>query len=127
MSVQVLHRCDASVARVSVVEVVKPLAFLPVPETTARTRTRTHTHTGVISEVDGPQWSLLGSSSCPSPDAVLVGHSDAAVERVEFHHRRHPGVPVNEDLVVQSGNTWTVSKEEQRFLSREQSSVITAL
>lgn len=79
-----------------------------------------------MSEVDGPQWSLLGCL-LSSPDAVLVGHSDAAVERVEFHHRRHPGVPVNEDLVVQSGNTWTISKEEQRFLSREQLSVITAL
>lgn len=43
MSVQVLHRCDASVTRVSVVEVVQPLAFLPVPETTARVHTHTHT------------------------------------------------------------------------------------
>lgn len=36
MSVQVLHCCDASVTRVSIVEVVQPLAFLPVPETTAQ-------------------------------------------------------------------------------------------
>lgn len=36
MSVQVLHGCDASVTRVSIVEVVQPLALLPVPETTAQ-------------------------------------------------------------------------------------------
>lgn len=40
VSVQILHGGDAGVPRVSVVEVVQPLALLPVPETAANTAIR---------------------------------------------------------------------------------------
>lgn len=40
-----------------------------------------------------------------SPDAVFVGYRDAGREGVELHHGGDAGVPVEEDLVVQPGNT----------------------
>lgn len=47
MSVQVLHGRDASVTRVSVVEVVQPLALLPVPETAANIHIHTLLYTWI--------------------------------------------------------------------------------
>lgn len=41
----------------------------------------------------------------PSPDAVFVGHGDAGRERVELHHGGDARVPVEEDLIIQPGNT----------------------
>ena len=46
MSIQILHGRDARVARVAIVEVIKPLSLLPVPKATnVYTSTHTHTHT----------------------------------------------------------------------------------
>lgn len=39
------------------------------------------------------------------PDAVFVGHGDAGCERVELHHGGDTRVPVEEDLIIQPGNT----------------------
>lgn len=39
------------------------------------------------------------------PDAVLVGYGDAGRERVELHHGGDARVPVEEDLIVQPGDT----------------------
>lgn len=38
------------------------------------------------------------------PDAVLVGDSYAWCKGMEFDHRRNAGVPVQKDLIVQSGD-----------------------
>ena len=67
MAVQVLHGCDAGVARVSVVEVVQPLALLPVPETT-HTPTHTHTHTAVTA---GRGHHRKPQKAAPCPDQML--------------------------------------------------------
>lgn len=48
-----------------------------------------------------------------SPDAVLVGHSDAGVEGVELHHRRHAGVTVDEYLIIQAGNPCDGRKKQR--------------
>lgn len=108
MSVQVLHGRDASVTRVSVVEVVQPLALLPVPETTANI----HTHTFIYRDLwfdlfyikNHHVWNSQGSCVL-WPDAVLVGYGDAGVEGVELHNRRHSRVSVDEYLIIQTGNT----------------------
>lgn len=39
------------------------------------------------------------------PDAVFVGYSNARRERVELHHGGDAWVPVEEDLIIQPGNT----------------------
>lgn len=108
MSVQVLHGRDASVTRVSVVEVVQPLALLPVPETAANI----HTHTLIYLDLwfdpfyieNHHVWNSQGSCVL-WPDAVLVGYGDAGVEGVELHNRRHSRVSVDEYLIIQTGNT----------------------
>lgn len=39
------------------------------------------------------------------PDAVFVGYGNAGRERVELHHGGDARVPVEEDLIIQPGNT----------------------
>ena len=51
----------------------------------------------------------------PWPDAVLVGHSDAGVEGVELHDRRHSRVTVDEYLIIQTGDTWNESGTKGRM------------
>lgn len=96
VSVQVLHGCDASITRVSVVEVVQSLALLPVPKAKTNTLIRRQYDLFNILTECGSLW----------PDAVLVSHSDAGVEGVELDHWWHSGVAVDEYLIIQTRNTW---------------------
>lgn len=96
VSVQVLHGCDASITRVSVVEVVQSLALLPVPKAKTNTLIRRQYDLFNILTECGSLW----------PDAVLVSHSDAGVEGVELDHWWHSGVAVDEYLIIQARNTW---------------------
>lgn len=47
---------------------------------------------------------LLSFLPVPKTDAVLVGDSYAWCKGMEFDHRRNAGVPVQKDLIVQSGD-----------------------
>lgn len=100
MPVEIFHGCDAGVARVAIVEVVQPLALLPVPK--AKTdRTQTRQSEGLTSCIGVARVSCL-----VKPDAILVSYSYAGVERVELDDRGNAGIAIDEYLIVQPRNTW---------------------